>query len=98
MARPRAAARHPKIWVSEEFARDFRYVVHFFDMDEAEAEEWRVMVRADPGQMMDYIATLAMALRAGYRQNAGNGFVRLNAWLDDSWRHPITKYSQGETP
>lgn len=95
-ARPRA--RGPKIWVTEEFARDFRYIVWFYDLDEAQAEEWRVCVRASPGPMMDYIATLAMALRAGYRQNAANNYVRLNAWLDDTWRKPITKYSEGEAP
>lgn len=98
MAKPRAPARHPKIWVTEEFARDFRFVVHFYDMTESEAEEWRALVRASPGPMMDYIATLAMALRSGYRQNAENGYVRLNTWLVDAWRHPITKYSQGAAP
>lgn len=98
MASPRARARHPKIWVTEEFARDFRYVVWFYDMTEAEAEEWRALVRASPGPMMDYIATLAMALRAGYQQNEGNNYVRLNTWLVDTWRHPITKYSEGIQP
>lgn len=98
MGKPRAAARHPKIWVPEQFARDFRYVVHFYDMAEAEAEEWRALVRANPGPMMDYIATLAMALRAGYRQHEGNNYVRLNTWLVDSWRHPITIYTEGVQP
>jgi hypothetical protein len=98
MARPRAVARHPKIRVTKEFACDFRYVVWFYDMTEDEAEEWRQLVRASPGPMMDYIATLAMALRNGYTQTAENNYVRLNTWLLDTWRQPITKYSQGEAP
>lgn len=93
MAAPRARPRTPAMLVSAEFARDFRYIVWFYDMSEAEAEEWRALVRASPGPMMDYIATLAMAHRHGYRQCAANGFVRLNAWLVDHWFHPITKYT-----
>jgi hypothetical protein len=98
MARPPAVPRVPKIRVSKEFAGDFRYVVWFYDMSEAEAEEWRQLVRASPGPMMDYIATLAMALRNGYTQTAENNYVRLNRWLLDTWCDPITKYSEGEAP
>ena len=98
MGRPRTLPRGQKIWVTEEFAKDFRYVVWFYDMSEAEAEEWRGMVRANPGPMMDYIATLAMAMRNGYQQTADNNYVRLNTWLVDNWRDPITKYTEGAAP
>jgi hypothetical protein len=99
MAVARARRSSPPMRVSAEFARDFRYVVWFYDMTEDEAEEWRALVRAAPAVMMDYIATLAMAHRCGYAQTAGNGYVRLNTWLVDTWRAPVTKYSeQGELP
>ena len=75
--------------VSRQFLQDFAYIANRYDWNAADIEEVKEATRADPGRMFRYWSTLAAAHRAGYEQNASNGFIRLDVWCaQQGWPGP----------
>ena len=75
--------------VSRQFLQDFAYVANRYDWNVADIEEVKVDVRAAGAPMVDYISTLAAALRVGYEQTPENGYMRLHTWCEvTGWNAP----------
>lgn len=73
--------------VSKAFIEDLKYLSAYYQWTEADKNEIREAIK-DCEPMVRFLAALAAAHRAGYSQDAGNGFVRLRDWclakgLDD---------------
>jgi hypothetical protein len=66
--------------VSRQFLQDFAYIANRYGWTAADIEQVKEATRADPDRMCRYWSTLAKAHRAGYEQNAANGFIRLHVW------------------
>lgn len=58
---------------------DLRYLREFYGWNDKDAREVMVSIRSTE-HAARYYTILAAAHRAGYEQNAENGFVRLQAW------------------
>lgn len=67
--------------VSKDFLRDFAYLANLYGWDAADIEDVKAQTRANPEPMRRYWTTLAAAHRTGYRQNAANGYERLEVWI-----------------
>lgn len=65
--------------VSEKFIDDMRYLRKRYEWTDTEAAEVRSALQGS-AELVHFFTVLAAAHRAGYEQNAGNGFVRLQAW------------------
>lgn len=63
----------------ETFAADLRYLAAYYEWNEEDKKEVRAAF-TDCEPMVRYLTILAAAHRAGYSQDAGNGFVRLGDW------------------
>ena len=75
--------------VSRQFLQDFAYIANRYDWNAADIEEVKSVTRADPERMCRYWSTLAAAHRAGYEQNAENGYIRLHTWCtQQGWPGP----------
>lgn len=61
------------------FAQDMRELSAFYGWNEDDKKEVRAAF-TDCEPMVRYFTVLAAAHRAGYKQHAGNGFQRLQAW------------------
>lgn len=75
--------------VSQSFVDDLKYLAAYYQWSAEDKEEVRAAI-ADCEPMVRYFTILAAAHRAGYSQDAGNGFVRLKDWclaqgLDDPY-------------
>jgi hypothetical protein len=70
--------------VSRDFLRDFAYLANLYQWDATDIEYVKAQTRANPEPMLRYWTTLAAAHRAGYQQTEGNGYERLQAWIDRS--------------
>ena len=66
--------------VSRRFLKDFAEIANRYEWNAADIEEAKETTRADPNRMSRYLSTLAAAHRAGYEQNAENGYIRLHTW------------------
>lgn len=71
------------------FSADMQYLSSYYGWTEDDKQEVRASFR-DCEPMVRYFTVLAAAHRAGYKQDAGNGFVRLRDWclqngLDDPY-------------
>lgn len=69
------------------FSEDLKQLSKYYEWNQADKNEIRKAF-TDCEPMVKYLTTLAAAHRAGYKQDAANGFVRLRTWclekgLDD---------------
>ena len=75
--------------VTRAFMADFDYLTERYGWTAADVEKIKQATRADPDGMCRYWSTLAKAHRAGYGQNAANGYLRLDAWCaQQGWPSP----------
>lgn len=64
------------------FSQDMKELAQFYEWTPADKIEIRAaFIDCEP--MVRYFTILAAAHRAGYKQHAGNGFIRLQAWCID---------------
>lgn len=68
---------------------DLKYLAAYYQWDDEDKKEVRAAFTGSH-EMVRYFTVLAAAHRAGYRQDAGNGFIRLRDWclshgLDDPY-------------
>ena len=82
--------------VSRQFLQDFAYIANRYGWNAADIEEVKAATRADPDGMCRYWSTLAKAHRAGYEQNAVNGYLRLDAWCVQQGWPGLGELSRGE--
>lgn len=73
------------------FSDDLKYLATYYAWSTEDKAEVRAAF-TDCEPMVRYFTILAAAHRAGYSQDAGNGFVRLRDWclargLDDPYNH-----------
>lgn len=61
------------------FSDDLKYLATYYEWDAGDKKEIREAF-TDCEPMVRYLTILAAAHRAGYSQDAGNGFVRLKDW------------------
>lgn len=71
------------------FSRDMKQLAAFYEWNEDDKLEIRASFKNSP-EMVHYFTVLAAAHRAGYKQGASNGHVRLKEWckskgLDDPY-------------
>lgn len=81
--------------VSKQFLKDFAYLANCYGWTPKDVEDVKAYTRENPA-MVHYWTVLAQAHRAGYEQNAENGYIRLHAWsaqkgysdpfMSDGWR------------
>lgn len=72
------------------FSNDLKELSAFYEWNDEDKKEIRAAF-TDCEPMVRYFTVLAAAHRAGYRQHAGNGFVRLQTWcLDQGLPDPFT--------
>jgi len=64
------------------FSDDMKQLAKFYEWTPSDKLEIRTAF-TDCEPMVSYFTVLAAAHRAGYKQHAGNGFVRLQAWCID---------------
>lgn len=64
------------------FSEDLKQLSAFYEWTPAEKIEIRKWF-TDCEQTVHFLTVLASAHRAGYRQCAANGFIRLQAWCID---------------
>lgn len=64
------------------FSQDMKELAAFYEWTDADKKEVRAAF-TDCEPMVRYFTVLAAAHRAGYKQHAGNGFIRLQAWCID---------------
>lgn len=64
---------------TQEFIDDMRYLRTRYPWTDDEAKDIKEALR-DCQPLVHYFTVLAKAHRAGYDQNAGNGFIRLQRW------------------
>lgn len=65
--------------VSQSFVDDLKYLSAYYQWSDADKNEVRAAIKGSE-PMVRYFTILAAAHRAGYSQDAGNGFVRLKDW------------------
>ncbi len=73
--------------VSKSFLKDFAYLANRYGWTPADIEEVKAHMRENFEPMRRYWSTLAAAHRAGYEQNAENGYIRLHHWCAENG-HP----------
>lgn len=62
-------------------SEDLKYLAAYYQWTDADKAEIRAaFTNCEP--MVRYFTNLAAAHRAGYEQDAGNGFVRLREWCE----------------
>jgi len=71
--------------VSKQFLRDFAFLANHYSWTPADVEQIKADTRANP-DLVRYWSALADAVRAGYKQTAENGYIRLRAWCDQNGR------------
>lgn len=69
--------------VNQGFIDDFNYLRDFYGWNPKDIEEMKMAIRQTEEDGKRYIRALADAHRAGYKQDASNGFIRLQAWCAD---------------
>jgi hypothetical protein len=80
------------IKVSRAFLKDFAEIASIYDWSESDIEECKQATREDP-ELKKYWSILAAAHRAGYKQCAGNGHVRLREWcLEKGLEDPYSEH------
>lgn len=65
--------------VSQSFVEDLKYLANYYQWNEQDKKEVKAAIKGSE-PMVRYFTILAAAHRAGYSQDAGNGFVRLKDW------------------
>ena len=70
--------------VSRKFLKDFAYLANLYGWTAADIEDVKAQTRANPEPLRAYWTGLAAAHRAGYEQNADNGFIRLAHWCQQA--------------
>jgi hypothetical protein len=75
--------------VSRAFLQDFAYLANYYGWTPADIEEMKAAIRENEEHGRRYITVLARAHRAGYRQTAENGFIRLDYWLIERGMEPL---------
>jgi hypothetical protein len=75
--------------VQKSFVDDLKYLAARYEWNAEDKDDVRAAIK-DCQPMVRYFTVLAAAHRAGYSQDAGNGFVRLKDWclaqgLDDPY-------------
>lgn len=63
----------------ETFSDDLKYLAAYYSWEDEDKKGIRVAF-TDSTEMVNFLTVLAAAHRAGYEQNAANGFIRLQAW------------------
>lgn len=70
--------------VSQEFIEDLRYLRRRYEWTDADVAEFKQVLIAEAKEnkceMQHFLTVLAKAHRAGYEQDAANGFLRLQTW------------------
>lgn len=64
------------------FQDDLKYLATYYEWNAEDKQEIREAFTDSP-EMVNFLTVLAKAHRAGYKQHAGNGFIRLQAWCID---------------
>lgn len=68
--------------VSDDFIADLRYLKVRYEWNADDVDEIKAALKGAPS-LVHYFTVLAAAHRAGYSQDAANGFVRLQKWCSD---------------
>jgi hypothetical protein len=78
--------------VTTQFIEDMRYLRGCYAWSDEDAVEIKAALQEGGEPLIRYFTVLASAHRAGYRQDAGNGFIRLQAWCaEQGLPDPFTK-------
>jgi hypothetical protein len=66
--------------VSQAFVEDLRYLRDYYEWSREDVAEVKAAIKGGGEPLVHYFTVLAAAHRAGYMQDAANGFIRLQAW------------------
>lgn len=82
--------------VSTEFIEDLRYLRRRYEWSEVDVADIKQVLKDEDAkgksEMLHFLAVLAAAHRAGYEQDAANGFIRLQAWcIEQGLPDPFSK-------
>jgi len=76
----------------ERLSDDLKYLSNFYNWSDEDKKEVRAAFTNCP-EMVRYFITLAAAHRAGYKQCAGNGHIRLREWcLEKGLEDPYSEH------